>query len=75
MVEVLLQHGFSINEPNQAGDTALHLAVMKDNQALVEALVEEPDCIIDQINAKGFTALQEAVWKCNRAIVNVLLKQ
>ncbi|MDR2812777.1 MAG: ankyrin repeat domain-containing protein [Puniceicoccales bacterium] len=65
MVELLCDNGAQINQPNQHGDTSLHLAVLEDpkNLALIRTLLLA-GARIDIPNRNGYTALsivQQAV--------------
>lgn len=63
----------SINFKKHGGKTALHVAVRKANQALVESLLKFPETEVNARDDKGHTPLHDAVLSGNVEIAKLLL--
>lgn len=75
IIQLLLQHKADINATNKEGDTALHKAAWKGNQAAVQILLENGADItkVNQYTTK--TALECAVRQGHEATVRILLEK
>lgn len=73
MVDLLLQNGEAVNDQDKNQQTALHLAVWKENKYAVECLLQKGADVNAQ-HGDGRTALSMAVWKADKSIVELLLK-
>jgi ankyrin repeat protein len=60
VVKYLLEEGADVTLANEVGDTALHLAVMKKNSALVKLLLAYPEIEINAKNCQGIMPLMMA---------------
>ena len=75
LVNILLKHGASVETPNEAGVTPLHMAVAHANEPAVVALLEG-GASLATVDSDGDTALHHAAFsQTNQAdLVNMLLK-
>jgi len=69
-VKLLISHGASTEIENDAGETALHLAIEQDHFGLVEALLEYSD--INHVNQFSDTPLEIAKYYGYTSIINLL---
>ena len=74
IVSFLLQCA-NVNAHNASGTTPLALAVQKQNEAVTELLLENPDTVIDQSNPQGYTPLHLACIGQNTNIIAMLLNK
>jgi len=63
-----------INDPNPAGDTALHLAVDSSNKDIVDVLIKH-GADIHVVNQAGMTPFYKAIKNDSQDIIDLLLKQ
>ena len=56
-VNLLLEHGVNVNQQNDKGDTALHLAVKHGHDTIVEGLAFHSSCDLGILDGKGQNAL------------------
>ncbi|MFL6719719.1 MAG: ankyrin repeat domain-containing protein [Burkholderiaceae bacterium] len=74
IIEVLLDHGAAAGKRDDAGNTALHVAVLCRQQAAAAALLGRmSQDEIEQENRRGYSALFEAVWLEDAAMTRLLL--
>ncbi|XP_035795688.1 uncharacterized protein LOC118468684 [Anopheles albimanus] len=73
MARELIRYGAQINAKNRAGMTPLHLAVQRGNVRLVQLLLLDRKCSVDELNYQGETPLIRAVVSNNLALVKILL--
>ncbi|XP_048801389.1 2-5A-dependent ribonuclease [Lagopus muta] len=71
----LLERGVDVNCKDEAGKTALILAVQRKNTSLVEALLDRDDIKIDEAGEDGQTALAVAVEKNTYDMAEMLCKK
>lgn len=62
------------NTQNKAQETALHAAVENHQPCILNALLNHPKIIVNQINGKNETALQTAVRNRNTNLADLLIK-
>lgn len=75
ITEVLLDHGATRGKRDDAGNTALHVAVLCRQHAAAAALLGRMSLKeIEQQNRKGCSALFEAVWLEDAAMTRLLLQ-
>ena len=74
IVSFLLQHA-DVNTHNASGTTPLALAVQKQNEAITELLLDNPDIIIDKPNPQGYAPLHFACIGQNTNIITMLLEK
>ena len=65
--------GANINTKNGAGDTQLHMAIGRDDEAAVNRLLQHPGIDINITDKDGKTPLQRAITKGNKKIIEKLL--
>ena len=80
LIDFLSKSGADMNAHDKKGYTALHIAVRRGDQALVEQLLEcgaDINCksFVNAFGHGGFAALHLAVLKGNGALVNLLLER
>lgn len=71
----LLDRGADVNKRHEDGKTTLILAVEKQSQDLVKAILEKEEVDIDANDRKGKTALKVAVEKKNHEIASMLCER
>ncbi len=59
---------------NYSDNTALHIAVLTENESLVRLLLTKKDKIINYVNNLNKTPLHYAVASCNTAITKILVE-
>ncbi|EAX93779.1 ankyrin repeat protein, putative [Trichomonas vaginalis G3] len=64
--------GANINQCDQFGETALHLAAQNNNKELIEFLLSH-GVNINEPDNEGITALHKAAWSYNKETVELLL--
>lgn len=75
MIKTLLDHGANAGKRDDAGNTALHVAVLHAQHAPAAALLGRmSQQEIDQPNGKGCSALFEAVLREDAAMTRLLVK-
>jgi ankyrin repeat protein len=75
VIEVLLDHGADAGKRDDAGNTALHVAVLCRQYAAAAALLGRMSRReIEQQNKRGYSALFEAVWLEDAPMTRLLLK-
>ena len=74
IVSFLLQHA-NVNTHNASGTTPLALAVQKQNEAITELLLDNPDIVIDKPNPQGYAPLHFACIGQNTNIITMLLEK
>ncbi|EAX95437.1 ankyrin repeat protein, putative [Trichomonas vaginalis G3] len=65
-------HGFNINEKNNDGDTALHIATKYNNKEFVELLISY-GAYVNEKNNRGKTSLEIAKRNNCEGIVKLLV--
>ncbi len=80
LIDFLSKSGADMNAHDKNGHTALHIAVRRGDQALVERLLEsgaDINCrtFVNAYGHGGYAALHLAVLKGNRALVELLLER
>lgn len=73
LVTILLQAGYNLNQPDQKGRTALHLACLEGCQELVSALVSA-EANLNGRDHSGKTPLQCALKARSKDVVDLLLR-
>ncbi|ETN65488.1 hypothetical protein AND_002742 [Anopheles darlingi] len=73
MARELIRYGAQINAKNRAGMTPLHLAVQRGSVRMVQLLLLDRKCSVDELNYQGETPLIRAVVSNNLALVKLLL--
>jgi ankyrin repeat protein len=74
-IAVLIEHGADAGKRDDAGNTALHVAVLCRQHAAAEALLGRMSQEgIEQENKRGCSALFEAVWLEDAAMTRLLLQ-
>lgn len=66
-------HGIDVNARNEEGHTALYLAALKGQSAVVSSLISAPDIDVNTHNENGTTALHWAAAYGHSAVVHLLL--
>lgn len=69
---LLLQHGADVGRVAPNGDTALHIAIHRNNVNIFQELVSHPNCPLDTANSAGLTPLLVAVSRCAGAVPDLL---
>uniref|UniRef100_A0A8C2L2E4 Osteoclast-stimulating factor 1 n=1 Tax=Cyprinus carpio TaxID=7962 RepID=A0A8C2L2E4_CYPCA len=70
-----LDNKVGINGLDKAGNTALYWACHGGHKDVVEILLSQPNCELDQQNKLGDTALHAAAWKGYSDIAEMLLNK
>ncbi len=73
IVKLLLKHGFDIDQRNEGGYTALHIAAKMGNIETVKLLLEDPNIHPNEKDEYGNTALHLATIKGNIEAIKLLL--
>jgi palmitoyltransferase len=73
IVEALVKGQVDVNLQDANGICALHAAVYRDEHSVVNVLLDEACCPIDQRTSTGMTPLMFAVVKGNLALIKLLL--
>ncbi|XP_050085306.1 uncharacterized protein LOC126571089 [Anopheles aquasalis] len=73
MARELIRYGAQINAKNRTGMTPLHLAVQRGTVRMVQLLLLDRKCSVDELNYQGETPLIRAVVSNNLALVKILL--
>ena len=74
IVSLLLQHA-DVNAHNTSGTTPLSLAVQKENENVIELLLEHQGIMVDKQNLKGYSPLHYACAGENSNTVAMLLEK
>ena len=74
VVSLLLQHA-DVNAHNTSGTTPLSLAAQKENENVIELLLEHQGIMVDKQNLKGYSPLHYACAGENDDIVAMLLEK
>ena len=72
MVKLLLFNGAKVNIKNRSGDTPLHIAVERQNQAIVKMLIES-GADVNAKTIKGQTPLSQALVNLDKELTPLLL--
>tara|TARA_B100000949_G_scaffold222139_1_gene223460 strand:- start:481 stop:9957 length:9477 start_codon:yes stop_codon:yes gene_type:complete len=70
----LLAHPVNLNHCNEAGHTALHLAILYGSDDVAEQLIQQPDCKLNIQDNAGNTALHLAILRNNGRLLACLLQ-
>ncbi|KAJ7348064.1 hypothetical protein DFH08DRAFT_1080216, partial [Mycena albidolilacea] len=73
ILQVLIMHSTSINQANEDGVTALHLALEQGHLDIVQLLIKH-GASVDQANKNGLTALHLALWAGHLDVVWLLIE-
>ncbi|GMU19578.1 MAG: hypothetical protein AMXMBFR12_07700 [Candidatus Babeliales bacterium] len=71
--DLLALLGIDINQQDNEGNTALHLAIKQNDINLVRRILSNPALILDLANGAGDTPLMFAILQGNLSILNELL--
>lgn len=74
IAQLLLQYGASPNTVNNDGQSALHIAVAKRDEALVTLLLERKGIEVDKKDSWGYTPLMKAALSQHAGIMRRLLE-
>ena len=72
VISWLLSEGMEVDEPNNLGKTALHLAVGYNKWRCVDVLLDR-NARVDRCDDRGWTPLHFAAYGCNSLISSILL--
>ena len=74
IVKLLIEKGIDINQIDEQGRNALHLALTRDHKEIVLLLIEK-GIDINQTNKDGFNALHLACEEGHLEVVQILIEK